>query len=184
MGIDKTQANERGVQKKKYSNAHPIAAIEKRVIDSPAFADLTPSAVKLLILLARQVTPDNNGHLQATYSWVKPFGFVSEHTLRRAIADLIAHGMIYRTRSHGANKTWAKYALTWRPITDRKGLFLSGYKPDSWRDWELDKKSSLSKVLESTGRKCSFNPEIPAESAGKSPIKSADYELIPIGGSL
>ena len=183
MGIDSTEARERGVSKNKHSNGHPIAAIEKRVIDSPAFADLTPSAIKLLILLARQVTLDNNGHLQASFSWAKKYGFASEHTLRRAIADLIAHGMIYRTRSHGANKAWAKYAITWLLIKDKKELFLSGFKMQAWRDWEPDKKTTLSKVLESTGRKCSFNSEIPAETAGKSPIKSADYELIPIGGS-
>lgn len=166
MGMDSTQGQERGQKKKKYSSSHPIAAIQKRVIDSPAFADLTPSALKLLILLARQVTADNNGHLQATFSWVKRYGFGSEHTLQRAIADLIAHGLIYRTRSHGANKTWARYALCWLPISDRKDLFLAGFKLNAWRDWELEEKNSLSKVQESTSRKCSFTYEIPAESAG------------------
>lgn len=91
----------------KTSNKHPYAAIEWRVIDSTAYADLTHSACRLLTLLARQLTRENNGHLQATFSWCKERGIGSEHTLRDAIADLIAHGFIYRTRSHGANRAWA-----------------------------------------------------------------------------
>jgi hypothetical protein len=79
---------------------HPYAAIEHRVIDSDAYADLTFSARALLMQLARQLTKDNNGHLQATHSYMKRYGF-SENTLTRAIAELIAHGFIYRTRSGG-----------------------------------------------------------------------------------
>ena len=50
----------------KTSTRHPYAAIDHRVIDSPAFADLTFSAQALLVLLARQLTRTNNGHLQAS----------------------------------------------------------------------------------------------------------------------
>jgi hypothetical protein len=38
----------------KLSKKHPYAAIEWRVIDSPAYASLTFSARSLLVLLARQ----------------------------------------------------------------------------------------------------------------------------------
>lgn len=119
------------------SGKHPYAAIEHRVIESPAFADLSSSAVRLLLLLARQLTKDNNGKLQATFSWCRRFGFGSEHTLQSAIAELISHGFIYRTRSHGANKVWAQYAVTWLSIgKDRKGLFLDGFLPCAWRYWQ------------------------------------------------
>ncbi len=139
----------------KTSTKHPYCAIEHRVIDSPAYADLTHSACRLLTLLARQLTRDNNGNLQATFAWCKPRGFGSEHTLRDAIADLIAHGFIYRTRSHGANRAWARYAVTWLPIKNRQELFLDGFKACPWRDWVLtDKKSSRQKVQEQSGRKC------------------------------
>lgn len=70
------------------------------MIDSPAFVALTFSARSLLLEVARQLTKDNNGHLQATHSYMQRHGF-SENTLSRAIADLIKHGMIYRTRSGG-----------------------------------------------------------------------------------
>ncbi len=183
MGIDKTESRERGIPKKKYPNDHPYASIQHRVLDSAAYADLTHSARSVLTIITRQMNGNNNGHLQATFSWAKRYGIASEHTLRRAIADLITHGLIYRTRSHGANKAWARYALTWTPIKDRNNLFLDGFKMDSWRDWKPSEKSSLSKVLDLSGIKCSFTTEIPAESAGNSTIKTADYELIPIGGS-
>ena len=84
----------------KLSTKHPYAAIEHRVIDSDAYADLTFSARSLLVLITRQLSKDNNGRLQATYSYMRKYGF-SENTLGRAIKELISHGMIYRTRSGG-----------------------------------------------------------------------------------
>lgn len=165
----------------KYSTKHPFAAIEHRVIDSAAYADLSHSACRLLTLLARQLTREsNNGHLQATFTWCRKRGIGSEHTLRDAIADLITHGFIYRTRSHGANKAWARYAVTWLQIKDRKGLFLDRFKANAWRDWEpSNKKSTQQKVQEQSGRMCSSATENPSVSAGNPLAKSADYELIP-----
>lgn len=166
--------------KPKTSTRHPYAAIEHRVIDSPAYADLTFSARALLVLLARQLTKDNNGHLQAAFKWCKPYGFGSENTLREAIADLISHGFICRTRSHGANGAWARYAVTWLPIKRSEGLFLSGFESCAWRKWEpTHKKSTRQKVLDQSSRKCSFTPENPAESAGNPTAESAAYELMP-----
>jgi len=166
---------------RKHSTKHPYAAMEHRILDSPAYADLTFSAQALLVLLARQVTATgNNGHLQASFKWCSQRGFGSEHTLRSAIAELIAHGLIYRTRSHGANGAWARYALTWIPISkDREGLFLTGFKSDAWRDWQpSEKKSSRQKLLDQSGRKCSFTPKHPAETAGSRGAKNAAYELV------
>jgi len=158
---------------------HLYAAIEHRVIDSPAYSALSFSARALLTLLTRQLTKDNNGHLHASFKWCKPYGFGSEHTLRSAIAELIFHGFIYRTRSHGANGAWARYAVTWLPIKKRDSLFLAAFEPCAWRHWNpADKKSSRQKVQDQSGRKCSFNPENPAESAGNPPAKSAGNELL------
>lgn len=180
MATERTEATRRGQSAAKTTTKHPYAAIEHRVIDSPAFADLKPSAAKLLMLMARQLTKDNNGHLQASYAWCRERGIGSEHTLRDAIADLVAHGFIYRTRSHGANGAWARYAVTWLPIKNRDGLFLSGFKPFAWRDWvPTEKKSTRQKVREQSSRKCSFTPEHPAESAGSRGAKTAAYELMP-----
>ena len=86
--INRAEQQRRGSQTpRKTSTKHPYAAIEHRVIDSPAYADLKPSAKVLLLLLARQLTKSNNGHLQATFEWCKRYGIGSEHTLRDAISD-------------------------------------------------------------------------------------------------
>lgn len=180
MGTDRTEHSRRGQSSPKTTTKHPYAAIEHRVIDSPAFADLKPTAQSLLLLLARQLTKDNNGHLQASYKWCRRFGIGSEHTLRGAIRELISHGFIYRTRSHGANGAWARYAVTWLPIKNRDGLFLPGFLPCAWREWEpTEKKSTPLKLLDQSGRKCSFTLEHPAITAGSPPAKTADYELMP-----
>lgn len=163
---------------------HPFVALEHRVIDSPAYADLSFSARNLLVLVARQLTRDNNGHLQATFAWCSRYGIGSEHTLRGAIAELISHGFIYKTRSHGANGAWARYAVTWLPIVKRDGLFLDGFVSCAWRNWEpSDKKSSRQKLLDQSGRKCSFTPQLPAESAGSATAETADYESCCHGSS-
>lgn len=131
---------------KAMAKTHPYAAIEHRVIDSPAFADLSGSAKLLLLLLARQVTVNrewpkgNNGHLQAAFSWCCKYGIKSEHTLQKAIAELISHGFICRTRSHGANKVCARYALTWLPIKEHKGIFTAGFVSCAWREWTTQEK--------------------------------------------
>lgn len=157
--IDRAEATRRGQSPRKTSTKHPYAAIEHRVIDSPAYADLKPTAKVLLLLLARQLTKSNNGHLQATFEWCKRYGIGSEHTLRDAIAELIAHGLIYRTKSHGANRVWANYAVTWLPIPEKGGLFLDGWKQLAWRDWLPSEKKAH-------GRKCRTTP---AESAVSPP---------------
>lgn len=180
MATDRTEQVRRGQSAPKTTTKHPYAAIHHRAIDSPAFAALKPTSQALLILLARQLTKENNGHLQASFKWCNRFGIGSEHTLRKAISELIAHGFIYRTRSHGANGAWARYAVTWLPIKQRDGLFLTNFVSCAWREWvPTKKKSSPQKLLDSSGIKCSFTPEHPAETAGSRGAKTADYELIP-----
>lgn len=158
--IDRVEAARRGrSQPRKRETTHPFSMLQHRVIDSEAFADLKSSAKVLVMLLVRQDNGKNNGHLQVTFSWCKRYGIGSEHTLKGAIADLIAHGFIYRTRSHGANGTWATYALTDRQISDKQGLFLGGWKQNAWHDWKPSEKKA-------TRKKCR---KPPAESAVSPP---------------
>lgn len=159
-------------------------------MDSPAFAALSSSAVRLLLLMARQLDGTNNGQLHAAFSWCSVRGFGSHHTLRDALAELIAHGFVYRTRSSGANQVWAKYALTWLPIgKQREGLFLDGFKPDAWKEWEppatgaktatYQKKSRGQKLPQNRGKNCHTLPESVAETAAVTGAKTATYELMP-----
>lgn len=164
---------------------HPYAAIEHRVIDSPAYADLSFSARSLLVLITRQLSKDNNGHLQATYRYMRRFGFDSEHTISRCIKELIAHGLIYRARSGGYQQGAAQYAVTWLPIKNRQGLFLDGFKACAWRDWEPEqKKSSPANVQDTHGKKGMRTTSTTALIAVGSTPKSADNELIPCRGIL
>ena len=177
MDVDKTEALRRGQPTSRKSAGHPFVALEHRIIDSPAFADLKHSSVRVLLAICRQLIKDNNGHLQATFTWCKRFGVGSENTLTDAVADLIAHGFIYRTKSHGANGVWARYAVTWLPIKKSEGLFISGFKMFAWRDWTMtDDKTLPQKLRDGRRRNCGLRGELPSETAGSHTAKTADYE--------
>ena len=184
--IDRAEQQRRGSQTpRKTSTKHPYAAIEHRVIDSPAYADLTFSARSLLVLIARQLSKDNNGRLQATYSYMRRFGF-SENTLSRSIQELIAHGMISRTRSGGYQQGAAQYAVTWLSLCkDRGGLFTDGFKSCAWRDWLPPVKKIPPSKLRDTHRKNGgwTSATTPKFEAG-SPPKTEDIELMPCSSAV
>ena len=158
---------------------HPYAAIEHRVIDSAAYADLTYSARSLLVLITRQLTKNNNGHLQATYSYMRKFMF-SENTLSRAIRDLVAHGMIYRTRSGGYQQGAALYAVTWLSIKNKQGLYLDGFVSCAWRNWKPTEKKLDPPELRHTHRiNGKWTPLITPKTEVHPPSKSEDIEYVP-----
>ncbi len=166
----------------KPSTKHPYAAIEHRVIDSPAYADLTFSARALLVLLCRQLTKVNNGRLQATYSYLARFGF-SENTIGRSVKELIAHGMIYRSRCGGFHQGPSQFAVTWLAITSRQDLFLEGFKPCAWRDWQpADKKTPPPNLRTDSRKNGGLTATTPPIFAAVSPPKSEDIELMPCRG--
>ena len=164
----------------KTSTKHPYAATEHRVIDSPAYADLTFAGRALLVLLTRQLTKDNNGHLQATFSYMHRFGFDAERTLIRSLKELIAHGMIYRSRAGGYQQGASQYAVCWLPIRKHEGLFLDGFKLCAWRDWKPDeKKSPPAKMQETHGKNGILSLSAHAKNTAGRDAKNTDNELIP-----
>jgi hypothetical protein len=183
MGTDRAESARRGAAPRKTSTKHPYAATEWRVIDSPSYADLTFSARSLLVMMTRQLTKDNNGHLQATFSYMRRFGFDSERTLARCIAELIAHGFIARTRTGGYQQGASQYAVTWLSITRKEGLFLDSFKSCAWRDWQPDKKTPPAKMQESTGKNGILPPSVHAKNAAITDAKNEDIELMPCTGS-
>lgn len=118
---------------------HPIAAIEKRVIHSAAFADLGPSSVVVMVLLAANLAKDRNGHIQLSEADAAAHG-VERKTLRRALADLEVHGFIHKTKHGGKVQGHChKWALTWMPIKSTDGLcsaYLEGFKMFAYDDWQ------------------------------------------------
>lgn len=164
----------------------PFGATPHLVVDSPAWAELSHAAVRVLDIITRQYNGRNNGHLQATYSYCKERGIGGKHTLANAIAELISHGFIYRTRSHGfesGKNTHSRYALTWQDLCDktqRKGLFLDGFIKMAWQKWPFDENSE---VLEQHHMKCQNSTFIPPNGAKTAPFrgaKTAPYELLAI----
>lgn len=158
MARDSHEAAERG-QHSKPSKRHPYFALEWRVIDSQAYADLTFSAPALLDVVGRQLTvPNNNGHLLTAYSYVKKFGFDSDRTGTRATKELIEHGLLFKTKTGGYQRGVGKFAVTWLPLSsDLNGLSPSGFKAHAWRNWKPDTKAEKEKsgptILRSSNRK-------------------------------
>jgi hypothetical protein len=167
----------------KTSTKHPYAAIEWRVIDSPAYADLTFSARALLIQIARQLTKTNNGHLQATFTDMERFGF-STNTLSRATHELITHGFIYKTKSGGFHQGAAQFAVTWLSVTNTHGIFMQGFNPCAWRDWQPEEKTRPPKVRAYSLKNGERTPSTHPKSEAVPPPKSAHTVLVPITGSL
>jgi hypothetical protein len=182
MATDRTEAAKRGQQRQGGAKRHPYAAIDHRVIDSEAYADLSFSARALLVQLARQLSaPNNNGRLHAVHSVLSKFGF-SENTITRGIAELIAHGFVYRARSGGFHQGAAQYAVTWLPITEqRDGLFFQGFRTCAWRDWEPSEKKLRSPNLGTDSRNSGgLTAPTAANLAADSPPKNEDIELMPV----
>lgn len=168
----------------KTSTKHPYAAVEWRVIDSPAYADLTFSARALLTLFTRQLSKDNNGHLQATFTYMERFGF-SVNTLSRATHELIMHGFIYKTKSGGFHQGAAQYAVTWLSIKNTHGIFMAGFKACAWRDWQPEpKKSRPPKVRAHSLRNGELTQAATPKSEAVPPPKSEHIELIPCSGKF
>lgn len=182
MSIDRTEAARRGQPQRKPPSKHPYAAIEHRIIDSAAHADLSFSARALLVQLVRQLTmPNNNGRLQAAHSYLIHYGF-SENTVTRGIAELINHGFVFRTRSGGFHRGPAQFAVTWIGLTDnRDGLSCNGFKPFAWRDWTPDQKKTRPPNLRTYNRKFGELTKPTASNLGAvSPPKSEDIVLMPV----
>lgn len=141
MGLDSAEVKRKRAERRREQDRskHPIAAIEKRVIHSPAFAALAPSSVVVLLLLAANLAKDRNGHIQLSESDAAAHG-IERKTLRRALKDLEDHGFIFKTKHGGKVQGHChKWALTWLEIKHRNGLseaHLERFKPFAYARWE------------------------------------------------
>lgn len=181
MATDRHEAAKRG-QQRKPATKHPYAAIEHRVIDSPAYADLSFSARALLIQFARQLTaPNNNGRLLAAHSYLGRYQF-AENTLTRGISELIDHGFLFRTRTGGFHQGSALFAVTWVALTDyRDGLSCNGFKPFAWREWTPVQKKTRPPNLRTYSRKNGgLTKATAANLEAAPPPKFEDSVLMPV----
>lgn len=158
MGIDRYEAPRRHkVDAPKYSTKHPIAAIEKRVIDSPAFAALQGSAVHVLLVLARNLEKGKNGHIFLPLKFAESHG-INKKTLYRALKTLTTHGFIFPTKRGGYGHC-GTYALTWLPLSkDTKGLYVDDFRPCAWKNWRpAERKTPRAKMSPTVGQEYPFS---------------------------
>jgi hypothetical protein len=92
-----------------------FAPIPHALLTHPTYGELTGGAAKLLLALLADYAGNNNGHLTATFSRMKRFGFNSKDSLARGLRELITFGYIVRTKTHHLRSP-ALYAVTWLPI--------------------------------------------------------------------
>ncbi len=102
-------------------DAGGFVPIPWRVLDSPAYQDLSHPAKALLIEIARQFHGNDNGRMIVTLAYLKPRGWSSNDTINRAKQELLEAGLIFETvkghRPHRAS--W--YALTWLSLDKLDG---------------------------------------------------------------
>lgn len=181
MAIDKHEAKTRGQQFSKPKSGHPIAAIEKRVMDSAAHCHLTYSARSVLMVLCRNIEKDRNGHIQLSETQAAQLG-IERKTLRRALKELIAHQLIAMTwRGGKVQGSCNKYALTWMPIKDRKGIECRHFKQDAWRDWQpSEKKTAYRKHPQDKPQNVPLKPISNPEMSPTPWVKMGHIEVIPV----
>lgn len=102
-----------------------FVALPWAVLDAPAFQGLSHPARSLLLEIARQLGPSNNGTLLASGTYLAKRGWRSNDTVTRAKRELLEAGFIFETvmghRPHKAS--W--YAVTWMAL-DRNPKFDDG----------------------------------------------------------
>jgi hypothetical protein len=89
------------------------------VLESPGWRRATHVARSLLIDMAASAP---NGRLRASMDYLRPRGWRSEGVVSRAVADLIACGLLIETRKGAMPNKEAWYAATWLHLKHVEGL--------------------------------------------------------------
>jgi hypothetical protein len=99
-------------------------AIPFVVLKSQDYRNLSPYATRLLNIMLLQYNGNNNGDLSAPWSIAKTFGYRSKGTLAKSLKELMAAGLIVKTRTslfQHPNNQCALYAVTWQAIHECPG---------------------------------------------------------------
>jgi len=94
-------------------------ALPKVIMQSADFRELSPSALKVLLVLGEQYRGGNNGDLSATATTMQQWGGMSHTTLAKSLKELQERRLILKTRDAQIGREGARcalYALTWQPI--------------------------------------------------------------------
>lgn len=109
-----------------------FVGIPWRVVQSPQFASLKSSEVKLLIDLLTQRNGENNGSLTVSHAVLKKRGWATS-SLYRAYCSLVYKGFLIVTRQGWKVRGRATMvAITWLGIDEpNKFSYDEGVKPDA-----------------------------------------------------
>lgn len=116
-----------------------MLALPYRLLVHPAFDNLTPKAIAVLIKLARGYNGRNNGDLSCTADMLAKGRAMDAKTLASALDELLEAGLIVRTREYrkGRERGMARcalYAITWAAIDECPGKELeTGPGPPTFR---------------------------------------------------
>lgn len=94
---------------------HSFLRLPHFLLDSAEFAELSGSAVKLLLDVATLYKGGNNGDLEIVWSSLKLRGWRSKATIQKARDELLGNGWLRCTR-HGGRNRCSLYAITWEPV--------------------------------------------------------------------
>ena len=99
----------------------PFVQILHRVIDTPQFAAMSGSALKMLVDLARQFNGRNNGMFSMSNPDFNIRGRWRSNSKReRAIHELLEGGWIIKTKLGGRGIGCDRYAITWWPVDEAR----------------------------------------------------------------
>lgn len=100
-----------------------FVAIPYEVMDSSGYQNLSPSAIKLLMDICRQLSGKNNGSLSPTWELMKDRGWKSKATLQNAKKELRNSKLITVTRVGSTDKGNCElWAINWLPLHWHKGM--------------------------------------------------------------
>ena len=112
MGRDRKSYRKGGSSR----DAGGFVALPWVVLDSEAYMGLSHAARSLLLELARQLRPDNNGRLLASMNHLRPRGWTSGDTITRVLRELVNAGLIHQTVQGCRPSKASWYAVTWVAI--------------------------------------------------------------------
>jgi hypothetical protein len=92
----------------------PFVMLPLHVIRSTQYIGLSHASRSLLILVAAQYKGRNNGKLVATPRYLLEMGWNSNNSTSRCLSELMASGLLVRTRMGARPSKAAWYALGWR----------------------------------------------------------------------
>ena len=138
---------------KRATAAHRYVRIDDTVYSSEAFITLRGGALKLWIDLRTQVNGFNNGNIDATMRTLTKRGWTSTATLQQAINELLARGLIDRTRhgKPGPTRICSLFRFTDLATPKDEKRFIDG-KPATYefRNWRAPAKKKCASETEAT----------------------------------